>query len=74
MERVGKNLATANTAYNQMVGSFNDKLVPQARRFEQLGSGSAKQLPDPPTVETTPKTPTRLSPPKPTANEDDAAA
>jgi DNA recombination protein RmuC len=74
MERVGKNLATANSAYNQMIGSFNDKLVPQARRFEQLGSGSAKDIPNPPIVETTPKSPTKLSAPKPSANEDDAAA
>ena len=51
MERVGKNLATANAAYNQMVGSFESQVFTQARRFETLGAGSAKELPQPPMVE-----------------------
>src|SRR4051812_13924734 len=34
MERVGKNLSTANAAYNQMVGSFESQVFTQARRFE----------------------------------------
>ena len=46
MERVGKNLATANAAYNQMVGSFESQVLTQARRFETLGAGSAKDIAD----------------------------
>ncbi|RIX31729.1 DNA recombination protein RmuC [Sphingomonas edaphi] len=74
MERVGKNLSTANAAYNQMVGSFESQVFTQARRFESLGAGSAKDVPTPPMVEASPRPLTKLSAPKPTANEDDAAA
>jgi DNA recombination protein RmuC len=74
MERVGKNLSTANAAYNQMVGSFESQVLTQAKRFEGLGAGSAKEMPSPPMVETAPRPMTKLSAPKPSANEDDAAA
>jgi len=74
MERVGKNLSTANAAYNQMVGSFESQVFTQARRFEALGAGSAKELPEPPMVEAAPRPMTKLAGPKPSANEDDAAA
>ena len=74
MERVGKNLSTANAAYNQMVGSFESQVLTQAKRFEGLGAGSAKDMPSPPMVETAPRPMTKLSAPKPSANEDDAAA
>jgi DNA recombination protein RmuC len=73
MERVGKNLATANAAYNQMVGSFESQVFTQARRFEALGAGSAKELPEPPMVETSPRPLTKLAAPKAAVNEDDAA-
>ena len=76
MERVGKNLSTANLAYNQMVGSFESQVFTQARRFETLGAGSAKELPEPPMVEAAPRPLTKLAgpSPKPAVNEDDAAA
>ena len=74
MERVGKNLATANTAYNQMVGSFESQVFSQARRFEALGAGSAKELAEPPMVEAAPRPMTKLAAPKAAANEGDAAA
>ncbi|HEV2044030.1 MAG TPA: DNA recombination protein RmuC [Sphingomicrobium sp.] len=73
MTRVGKNLSTANAAYNQMVGSFESQVFTQARRFEGLGAGSAKELPVPPMVEASPRSLTKLVAPK-SANEDDAAA
>jgi DNA recombination protein RmuC len=74
MERVGKNLSTANAAYNQMVGSFESQVLTQSKRFEGLGAGSAKDMPSPPMVETAPRPMTKLAaPPKP-SNEDDAAA
>jgi DNA recombination protein RmuC len=73
MERVGKNLSTANAAYNQMVGSFESQVFTQARRFETLGAGSAKELPIPPMVEAAPRPLTKVTGMKTTANEDDAA-
>jgi DNA recombination protein RmuC len=74
MERVGKNLSTANAAYNQMVGSFESQVFTQARRFESLGAGSAKELAIPSMVEASPRPLTKLVSPPPSANEDDAAA
>jgi DNA recombination protein RmuC len=73
MERMGKNLTTANAAYNQMVGSFESQVLPQTRRFESLGAGSAKELDSPPMVEIAPRPLTKAIPPRP-SNEDDAAA
>ena len=61
MTRVGKNLATANTAYNQMVGSFESQVLTQAKRFEALGAGSAKTLDTPPMVEVAPRPLTKLA-------------
>ena len=55
MTRGGKNLATANSAYNQMVGSFESQVLTQAKRFETLGAGSAKTLDTPPMVEIAPR-------------------
>jgi DNA recombination protein RmuC len=75
MERVGKNLSTANAAYNQMVGSFESQVLTQAKRFEGLGAGSAKTMPEPPMVEVAPRPMTKLAAPSPKpSNEDDAAA
>jgi len=61
MEKVGKNLQTANTAYNQMVGSFESQVLTQARRFETLGAGSAKELETPPMVEASPRPLTKVA-------------
>jgi DNA recombination protein RmuC len=62
MGRMGKNLATANSAYNQMVGSFESQVVSQARRFEGLGAGSAKALDTPAMVEVAPRPLTKIAP------------
>ena len=61
MTRVGKNLATANGAYNQMVGSFESQVLTQAKRFETLGAGSAKTLDTPPMVEIAPRPLTKIA-------------
>jgi DNA recombination protein RmuC len=68
MTRVGKNLATANSAYNQMVGSFESQVLTQAKRFETLGAGSAKTLDSPPMVEVAPRPLTKL--PSTPSNDD----
>jgi DNA recombination protein RmuC len=61
MARVGKNLSTANNAYNQMVGSFESQVLSQAKRFETLGAGSAKTLDTPPMVEIAPRPLTKIA-------------
>jgi DNA recombination protein RmuC len=61
MTRVGKNLSTANSAYNQMVGSFESQVLSQAKRFETLGAGSAKSLDTPPMVEIAPRPLTKIA-------------
>ena len=71
---VGLNLERANNAYNKMVGSLESQVLTQAKRFEEYGAGSAKELPDLSPVQAAPRTMTKLAGPKPSANEDDAAA
>jgi DNA recombination protein RmuC len=61
MTRVGKNLSTANSAYNQMVGSFESQVLTQAKRFETLGAGSAKSLDSPPMIEIAPRPLTKIA-------------
>jgi DNA recombination protein RmuC len=65
MTKMGNNLATANTAYNQLVGSFESQVLTQARRFETLGAGSSKTIEPVPMVEASPRPLTKI-----TANEE----
>ncbi|HVF82846.1 MAG TPA: DNA recombination protein RmuC [Sphingomicrobium sp.] len=60
IQRMGSNLSTANAAYNQMVGSFESQVLTQARRFEGLGAGSAKDIATPPMIEASPRPITKL--------------
>ena len=60
MEKVGQNLQTANTAYNQMVGSFESQVLTQAKRFESYGAGSAKELETPAMVDASPRPLTKV--------------
>jgi DNA recombination protein RmuC len=74
MARMGKNLSTANTAYNQMVGSFESQVLTQARKFENLGAGSAKSMDSPPMVEASPRPLTKLAPAAPADQSSQLAA
>ena len=58
---VGTNLSRANNAYNKMVGSLESQVFTQARRFEDHGAGSSKEIPAPPMVEASPRPLTKLS-------------
>lgn len=50
---VGQSLDQAVRRYNEAVGSFTSRLLPQARRFEDLGVVSGPELPEEPPVLTT---------------------
>lgn len=61
MEKLGRNFATANSAYNAMVGSLNDKLVPQLRKFEEFGAGSPRAIADVPSIDSVPRIPFKIA-------------
>lgn len=52
---VGTNLSRMNNAYNKMVGSLESQVFTQARRFEDYGAGSPKQIPPATMVEASPR-------------------
>lgn len=58
---VGTNLGRMNNAYNKMVGSLESQVFTQARRFEELGAGSAKEIEEPPVIEASPRILTKLA-------------
>jgi DNA recombination protein RmuC len=51
LAKVGRQLDSAVGAYNEAVGSFDSRVMPQARRMEQAGAASGKDLGAPPAVE-----------------------
>lgn len=72
--KMGTHLSRANDSYNKMVGSMESQVFTQARRFEELGSGSAKEIAEPGVVEASPRPLTKLSPPPTGANDGEDAA
>ena len=55
LDKVGRGLETANKAYNAAVGSFEQTLLPGARKFNELGAKGAKDLAPPAAIEATPR-------------------
>lgn len=55
LEKVGRGLETASKAYNSAVGSFDQTVLPGARKFTELGAKGNKELVAPAPVETTPR-------------------
>jgi DNA recombination protein RmuC len=58
--RLGKNLATATGAYNDFVGSFETKVMTQAKRFEALDVAGPKEIEALPVIESSPRPLTKL--------------
>ncbi len=50
-QNVGKQLQAAVNAYNQSVGSFDSRVVPQGRRFAELAAKGEDSIPSPPQLE-----------------------
>lgn len=55
LAEVGRGLEKANVAYNSAVGSIETRVLPAARRFKDLGSGSDAEMPVVEPVETAPR-------------------
>ena len=51
--KVGRQLDSAVSAYNEAVGSFEHRVIPQVRRIEQAGAASERDVLSPPAVEIT---------------------
>jgi DNA recombination protein RmuC len=63
MTSVGGGLGNAMNAYNKMVGSFEARVLPAAKRFEQLSfTDNAASLEAPPQLDTAPRQLTLLDP------------
>jgi DNA recombination protein RmuC len=55
LDKVGTALGRAVTSYNGAVGSLEARVLPQARRFEDLGAGSSRPLDGVTTVDAGPR-------------------
>ncbi len=53
LAKVGRQLDSAVGAYNQAVGSFDTRVVPQLRRIEEAGAASEREISAPPAIDTT---------------------
>lgn len=78
LSKVGRQLGSALAAYNEAVGSFDRRVVPQVRRIEEAGAGSERQIETPEALEGAPREVTaRLEDPsalEPITGARDAAA
>jgi len=66
LARVGSTLGRAVEAFNETVGSFEGRVMPGARRLEELGAAGKKDLPEVGPIDTRPRAPlplTDLGPP-----------
>jgi len=68
--KVGRQLDSAVGAYNEAVGSFDHRVVPQLRRIEDAGASSGRSADAPPPLEVSTRSPAALAPP----DGDDAPA
>jgi DNA recombination protein RmuC len=55
LERVGSNIRQAGDAYDQFVGSLEQKVLPAARRFKELGVSSTKTVEAPDLLKLAPR-------------------
>jgi DNA recombination protein RmuC len=53
LAKVGRQLSSATAAYNEAVGSFDSRVMPQVRRIEQAGAASEREVRAPDAVELT---------------------
>jgi DNA recombination protein RmuC len=68
LAKVGRQLDSAVSAYNEAIGSFDSRVMPQVRRIEQAGASSDRELVTPHAVETAARTVTARAEPEPGAS------
>jgi DNA recombination protein RmuC len=56
LAKLGRQLDGATAAYNEAVGSFDHRVVPQVRRIEQAGAASEREVLAPPAIELSART------------------
>ena len=52
LQKVGKSLDTSMKHYNSAVGSFDSRVLPSARKFNEMGISTDKKIDQPNQVET----------------------
>ncbi len=67
--KVGRALTSASTSYNEAVGSFDQRVIPQLRRIEQAGAASEREVQAPAGVEASTRLITSRPAPAPRAEE-----
>jgi DNA recombination protein RmuC len=55
LAKAGRQLGSAVSAYNEAVGSFDSRVVPQLRRIEEAGAKSEREIAAPTAVEASPR-------------------
>lgn len=55
LDKVGRGLESATKSYNAAVGSFEQSLLPGARKFPELGAKGVKELAEPGSVDLAPR-------------------
>ncbi len=55
LAKVGRQLGSAVSAYNEAVGSFDSRVMPQLRRVEETGAKSERELTAPAAVDANPR-------------------
>jgi DNA recombination protein RmuC len=53
LAKVGRQLGSATAAYNEAVGSFDSRVMPQVRKIEQAGAASERSVQAPDAIEIT---------------------
>jgi DNA recombination protein RmuC len=77
LAKVGRQLDSATAAYNEAIGSFEHRVIPQVRRIEQAGAASDRDVLAPPPVEITARKITarpESAPPEPASPEEQQPA
>jgi DNA recombination protein RmuC len=54
--KAGRQLSSAVSAYNEAVGSFDSRVVPQVRKIEEAGAASDREIETPPALELSART------------------